>query len=355
MSLKKNNFYTKYFTELAISLAKINKFITKENPSVGCVVTDLKNNILSTGITSRNGRPHAEHNALLKLNKKIAKKIFVTLEPCNYISKTPACTKSILKSNIKEVYCNQIDKNSIINGSGFKFLKEKKIKIIKTNKNKHFYYDYNYSATRKLPYVTAKLAITKNFSTVVSGKKYFTNLKSLKFAHSLRYMNDSILVGCKTILKDSPKLDCRIEGLGKFSPKIFLINKNLNFTNKHLLLYPKNTVVFHSSADFKKIVKYKKNFVLEKIKTNSGNFPPKEILKRIYKYKCRSLLIEGGSKTINIFAEYGRVNKFIFIQSEIVSKTKESHTNNMVRSLSSDNFDKYNVKINLNNNKLFKI
>ena len=75
MSLKKNNFYQKYFSELALSLARINKFITKENPSVGCVVTDFNNNILSSGVTSKNGRPHAENNALIKLNKKITKKI----------------------------------------------------------------------------------------------------------------------------------------------------------------------------------------------------------------------------------------------------------------------------------------
>jgi len=110
MSLKKNNFYQKYFSELALSLARINKFITKENPSVGCVVTDFNNNILSSGVTSKNGRPHAENNALIKLNKKITKKLFVTLEPCNHYGKTPPCTKIIVNFNVKQMYCNQIDK-----------------------------------------------------------------------------------------------------------------------------------------------------------------------------------------------------------------------------------------------------
>lgn len=355
MSLKKNNFYQKYFSELALSLARINKFITKENPSVGCVVTDFNNNILSSGVTSKNGRPHAENNALIKLNKKITKKIFVTLEPCNHYGKTPPCTKKIVISNVKQLHCNQIDKNPAVNGSGLKFLKENKIKIKESNINKNFYINYNYSVKNKLPYVTAKLAITKNFSTVVSRKKYFTNSQSLKFAHLLRYMNDSILVGQKTLLKDYPKLNCRIEGLGEHSPKIFFINRNLNFTKRHLLLYPRSTVVFHSSEDSKKISKYKKFFFLEKIESNSANFSPEEILKRIYKHKCRRLLIEGGSKTVNIFVKNKYVNKFFFIQSEINSKTKDPHTVNMVRSLCGNNFDRYNVKINLNNNKLFKI
>ena len=53
---------------------------TKENPSVGCIV--VKNgSIVSSGVTSVNGRPHAEINAL-KLNKhSFASTLYTTLEP----------------------------------------------------------------------------------------------------------------------------------------------------------------------------------------------------------------------------------------------------------------------------------
>ena len=50
-------------------------------------------------------------------------------------------------------------------------------------------------------------------------------------------MNDSILVGQKTLLKDYPKLNCRIEGLSEHSPKIFFINRNLNFSKKYNFAY----------------------------------------------------------------------------------------------------------------------
>ena len=36
----------------------------------------------------------------------------------------------------------------------------------------------------------------------------------------------------------------------------------LNFSKKHLLLYPRTTVVFHSSKDSQRISKYKKIFFL---------------------------------------------------------------------------------------------
>ena len=48
---------------LALQQARINIGNTNGNPSVGCVIT-LKNSVISAGFTSKNGRPHAEVNAI---------------------------------------------------------------------------------------------------------------------------------------------------------------------------------------------------------------------------------------------------------------------------------------------------
>ena len=91
MKISHNN-----FLKLSFDLAKINLGKTNSNPSVGCVV--VKNGVvISSGYTSLNGRPHAEHNAL---NKKIDFKnadIYVTMEPCTHYGKTPPCINLILK------------------------------------------------------------------------------------------------------------------------------------------------------------------------------------------------------------------------------------------------------------------
>ena len=57
----------KQYLDLAFQLAEKNLGKTKLNPSVGSVV--VKNHsVISTGVTSFNGRPHSEFNALSKLN-----------------------------------------------------------------------------------------------------------------------------------------------------------------------------------------------------------------------------------------------------------------------------------------------
>ena len=83
---------------IALNLARARKGLTGDNPSVGCVITK-NDEIISIGQTGYNGTPHAEHNAIINSNDKLAgSKMYVTLEPCNHYGKTPPCTNSIIKS-----------------------------------------------------------------------------------------------------------------------------------------------------------------------------------------------------------------------------------------------------------------
>ena len=80
-----------FFLSLAFNLAYNHLGKTKKNPSVGCIVV-RNNTVISSGVTSLNGRPHAEFNAL---NKKLNFKnsiMYLTLEPCTHYGLTPPCT-----------------------------------------------------------------------------------------------------------------------------------------------------------------------------------------------------------------------------------------------------------------------
>ena len=126
MSTKRDKFSLKdkKYMRLAIDLARARKGLTGENPSVGCVI--VKNDkIISIGQTGYNGRPHAESIAINNsIQNLFGSKMYVTLEPCNHYGKTPPCTKSIIKSGIKEVIysINDIDKK--VKGKSFKILKK---------------------------------------------------------------------------------------------------------------------------------------------------------------------------------------------------------------------------------------
>ena len=95
----------KFYLDLAFRQAEKNLGKTKSNPSVGTVV--VKNNsVISIGVTSVNGRPHAEYNALKNEKNLIGADLYTTLEPCTHHGSTPPCTNIINKKKVSKVhYC----------------------------------------------------------------------------------------------------------------------------------------------------------------------------------------------------------------------------------------------------------
>ncbi len=267
MSLKKDrkNSLDNKFMRFAINLAINQKGLTGTNPSVGCVIVKDKK-IISYGVTSLNGRPHAEAIALKKCKINSSEStIYVTLEPCSHYGKTPPCTNNIIKSKVKKVYYSIEDSDLRSSNNSKKILKSKKI-IVKSgllqNNTKRFYKNYDYVRKYKMPYVTGKLACSSNFN-ILKNKKPITNEHSRKVSHLLRYQNQGILTSYKTINSDNPRLNCRIKGLEKFSPARLIIDKNLKIKMKSYIISNSNkynTIIFHSSRNKKKInnLKYKK-------------------------------------------------------------------------------------------------
>ena len=135
MSSKRNNskLDDNFYMEQALGLAENNHGLTGENPSVGCVL--VKNNqIISSGVTGFNGRPHAESNAIdNSFDNLSGSKMYVTLEPCNHYGKTPPCTKKIIKSGIKEVFYSVNDIDNKVKGKSFNILRKTSLMSITLN------------------------------------------------------------------------------------------------------------------------------------------------------------------------------------------------------------------------------
>ena len=110
--------------------------------------------------------------------------------------------KSIIKSGINEVFysINDIDKK--VSGKSFKILRKNKIKVkrgLLKKKTKDLYNSYIINRKYKLPFVTAKIAISKNKLIYSKGSKRITNQISDKLSHYLRYKNDAIMISSKTL------------------------------------------------------------------------------------------------------------------------------------------------------------
>ena len=304
MSTKKDKFSNKdkIFMELALNLAKARHGLTGINPSVGCVI--VKNNeILSIGQTGFDGTPHAESNAIKNSNENLeGSKMYVTLEPCSHYGKTPPCTNIIIKNRIKEVVYAVEDIDKKVKGKTLKILHSKNILVKKNLLNEEvnkFYIPYFFNRKNKLPFVTGKIVISKNNLIYSKDTKRISDIHSDKFTHFLRYKNDSLLISSKTQKKDNPKLNCRLEGLSKFSPKRIILDKYLE-TKKNSYIFKtankNNTIIFYHNAKAKeKLMFKKKSITLIKGKLINNRFDIKSIFKKLYVLGCRNLLVEGGN------------------------------------------------------------
>ena len=355
MSTRKDKFSKKdkVYMSLALTLASARHGLTGENPSVGCVI--VKNDkIISIGQTGYNGRPHAEYNAIKDSNETLdGSTMYVTLEPCNHYGQTPPCTKEIIKNKISRIIYSVEDVDEKVKGKSFKILKSKNI-IVKNGllykEIIDFYKPYFFNRKNKMPYVTGKIALSKNNLIFSKYTKKITDTHSDKFTHFLRYKNDSLMISHKTLNQDNPKLNCRIEGLDKFSPKRIILDKNLE-TNINSYIFrtanKRNTIIFYNNTNKQKISLFKnKNIQLIKSNiTKKRYFDLKLILKKLYKVGIRNILVEGGDDLSASFLKNRLFNEFYLIKStKNLSKLVAYKDFNCFKYLS----QKYKNKIKIN-------
>ncbi len=334
MSTKKDNYSLKDkdYMRIALDIAMARTGLTGDNPSVGCVI--VKNDkIISIGQTGYNGRPHAESNAINNSSQSLfGAKMYVTLEPCNHYGKTPPCTKSIIKSGINEVIysINDIDKK--VKGKSFKILNKKNIKVrrgLLKEKAMNLYKSYIINRTHKLPFVTAKLAISKNKILYSESIKRITSQTSDKVSHYLRFKNDAIMISSNTLNIDNPRLNCRLKGYESFSPKRIILDKNLDINLSTYIcktLKKDNTIIFHNSLNLSKIKSLKKKgAILVRLRLNKKKkFDLNSVLKKLFSLGVRNLLVEGGDKITKNLLKNRLINQFYLFKSpKNLSKSKK--------------------------------
>jgi diaminohydroxyphosphoribosylaminopyrimidine deaminase/5-amino-6-(5-phosphoribosylamino)uracil reductase len=209
------------FMSRALELSK--KGNPSPNPYVGAVI--VKNGvILSEGFHRRAGLPHAEVEALKKCRDPQDAVLYVTVEPCSHHGRTPPCTEAIIDAGISRVVYGMDDPNPLVSGreelrkAGLKVkggvlrqeierLNEAFIKYVKTGR----------------PFVTLKagMSLDGKIAAASGESKWITSKESRRIVHELRSRHEAVLVGVGTVLKDDPRLTCRLKG-GRNPLKIIL-------------------------------------------------------------------------------------------------------------------------------------
>jgi len=349
-----------FFMKLALDQAKKNLGNTNENPSVGCIIT--KNNlVIAAGSTSLKGRPHAEHNAILFSKVKLNDcEIFTTLEPCSHHGITSPCTNKIIKKNFKKVHFSLNDPDIRSYNKSLKIFNKKKISVTKGinyKSVKKFYRSYFKYKNEILPFLTCKLAVSKDFYTISKKKKWITNKFSRARGHLIRSEHDCIITSSTTIINDNPELTCRIDGLNHTSPARIILDKKLKISLKSKVIIQAKkykTIIFYNKQNYKKIKNLKNlNVDLYQISLDEeGNLDLYQTLLISKELGYQRILLESGTKLINSFLNKNLIDDFkLFVSDKNLGKHgKNSIKENVNSFLKNINF--FNEKVNLFGDKL---
>ena len=345
-----------FFSNLAFNLAENHIGKTGTNPSVGCVIVK-DNSVISSGVTSIKGRPHAEYIAL---NKNISfknSKMYLTLEPCTHYGKTPPCIDLIKRKKIKQVFYCYDDPDLRTFKKAKKILKKKIKKIPTPLKNLDFYKSYYLNKIKKIPLIDGKIAFSKDNFTINRKSKWITNLRSRKVAHLIRSKYDCIISTSKTINDDNSLLNCRLDGLDNYKPDLIIIDRNLSLKKKLKLFNISNkrrTYIVTTSKNAKKISFFKiKKIKIIQLSSLKYKKDFDRLFEILYQIGKRRLLIESGLIFLNTIINFKLLNHLYIFKSD--KKLKKDGLNNikMTGLLKLSNSEK--IKINLNNEKLYKV
>ena len=303
----------------AVQLAEYGLGAVSPNPLVGCVIV-RGGMIIGEGWHREFGGPHAEVNAIRQVDKQEWLKeseMYVTLEPCSHIGKTPPCTGLIIQKEIRKVYIANLDPNPVVNGSGIKALENAGISVFtgmedvaagKMNRR--------YLTALKLhrPYFILKWAQTLDgfIAHENHDSKWISNGLSRQLVHQWRAQEDAVLAGFNTVLYDNPRLNVR-DWKGKNPARIIL--------DPELKLPPGLNVFDHSQSTFifnGTMEKSEEN--LKYMKINRSHLL-QEVSGRLVHQGIHSVLVEGGGATINEFINHGFWDEArVFVSDKIFNR-----------------------------------
>lgn len=300
--MKTHEFYMKR----CIALAKNGLGTTYPNPLVGSVIVH-DGKIIGEGWHKKAGEPHAEVNAVNSVKDKSLLKeatIYVSLEPCSHFGKTPPCCDLIIANAIPNVVIGTIDPFAKVAGNGVKKLIENGKKVTigiledECNElNKRFFTFHQ----KNRPYIILKWAETADgfIAPLTKEEKapvWITNPYSRQLVHKWRTEEQAILVGTNTVLEDNPKLDAR-DFKGN-NPIRVVWDKSNKITEK---FHVKNQIIPTIFVTESKNLTEKENIYYKN--TIFDILLAKKTLDILFKKNIQSVIVEGGSQTLQSFID----------------------------------------------------
>jgi diaminohydroxyphosphoribosylaminopyrimidine deaminase/5-amino-6-(5-phosphoribosylamino)uracil reductase len=160
------------------------------------------------------GADHAEMSALARAGENAkGATLYVTLEPCNHVGRTPPCAPVIVDSGIARVIFAADDPNPVARG-GAGTLRRGGLGVesgLFAGEAMDLNAAFHSRFSRERPFVTLKLAVSIDggIANPSAGVSRITGKAAERMVHHMRAGHDAIAVGSGTAITDDPQLTVR--------------------------------------------------------------------------------------------------------------------------------------------------
>lgn len=308
--MKPNNIYMRR----ALELASLGSGTAQPNPMVGAVLVH-EGRIIGEGYHHRYGEPHAEVMAIASVRDKDRpllgeSTLYVTLEPCSHYGKTPPCAELIVRTGIPRVVVAQLDPFPLVAGHGIELLRRAGIEVelgCMEDEARELNKAFNHRHEHARPYILLKWAESEDGYMDAHREDQgtapilFSSPYQNRLVHRLRRDYQAILVGANTARLDNPSLTNRY--WGERQPIRIILDWRLSLDS--------NLKVFTDGIAPTWVI-YDDALSLGNVQQASEQIryipsPPciESVVQRLAQEGINSLLVEGGSRTLNLFIERG--------------------------------------------------
>jgi diaminohydroxyphosphoribosylaminopyrimidine deaminase/5-amino-6-(5-phosphoribosylamino)uracil reductase len=309
------------FMQLALTLGRRGQGRTWPNPAVGAVV--VKDGvIIGRGWTQPGGRPHAEPEALKRAGEAArGATLYVTLEPCSHIGKSPPCADAIIAAGIARVVSAIEDPNPEVAGQGHAKLRAAGIAVdigLGAAEAARDHAGHFRRVRDRRPHVILKLAVSPDDRIGAAGRKpvAISGEAAKARVHLLRAQCDAILVGIGTVRADDPLLTCRLPGMAARSPVRVVLDRNLRIPGNSKLVHSAREtplwVMTSNLAEARAAMKLGAAGA-QVIRVATATTPPgldlATVLRALSEKGITRLLVEGGARVASSFVAAGFVDE----------------------------------------------
>jgi diaminohydroxyphosphoribosylaminopyrimidine deaminase/5-amino-6-(5-phosphoribosylamino)uracil reductase len=315
------------FMQLALTLGRRGQGRTWPNPAVGAVV--VKDGVIvGRGWTQPGGRPHAEPEALNRAGEAArGATLYVTLEPCSHIGKSPPCADAIIAAGIARVVSAIEDPNPEVAGQGHAKLRAAGIAVdigLGAAEAARDHAGHFRRVRDRRPHVILKLAVSSDDKIGAAGRKpvAISGEAAKARVHLLRAQCDAVLVGIGTALSDDPLLTCRLPGMAARSPVRVVLDRNLRIPGSSRLVHSAREtplwVMTSSLAEAAAAMKLGAAGA-QVIRIAAAATPPGldlgSVLRALSEKGITRLLVEGGARVASSFVAAGLVDEIWLLRS----------------------------------------